>query len=134
MQASDAAGLSPEFAGRVLGLLSVPNPEAGIRESDLEILHAVRGITNADIPEAAIVEAARVLGDALERLSQAEVSLFHRDVHEPLLRWRDNEKRRGLRPSARRKFCPPCAGSWPRSTTDCSSAGLRRLVPSRGAE
>jgi adenylate cyclase len=57
----------------------------GFLEVDLELLQGFKAIAAAGMPPEALLEGARVLGDTLRRLAEAEVRLVHVHIHERLL-------------------------------------------------
>ena len=56
-----------------------------LRESDLQLLEVFKTAAAAGLPGEAILEGARVMGDALRRLAESEVRLVHVYVHERLV-------------------------------------------------
>jgi hypothetical protein len=57
----------------------------GFLEGDLRVLQGFKAITDAGMPREAVLEGARVFGDALRRLAETEVRLVHVHIHERLL-------------------------------------------------
>lgn len=81
-EAAREAGLSPE---RLLDLrTAIGVTRTTYDRNDIEAARAVRMICEAGVPWEAMIEAARVSGDALRRLAEAEMRLVHFHVHEPL--------------------------------------------------
>jgi adenylate cyclase len=57
-----------------------------LTDEDLEMLKYVAAMLDAGIPLDAFLQLARVYGQALAQIADAEVRLFHLHVHEPLMR------------------------------------------------
>src|SRR3979490_480350 len=57
-----------------------------LTDGDIEMLRYVAAILEAGIPLDAFLQLARVYGQALAQIADAEVRLFHLHVHEPLMR------------------------------------------------
>jgi adenylate cyclase len=55
-------------------------------EEDVEIMKYVAAMLAAGLPLVAFLQLARVYGQALAQIADAEVRLFHLYVHEPLMR------------------------------------------------
>jgi adenylate cyclase len=86
-EAASTTGLEPELIERIfttmgLGSLAVH----ALAEEDLEMLRYVAAMLEAGIPLDAFLQLARVYGQALAQIADAEVRLFHLYVHEPLMR------------------------------------------------
>jgi adenylate cyclase len=58
---------------------------SGFLEEDLPVLDGFNAIAAAGMPREALLEGARVFGDALRRLAETEVRLVHVHIHERLL-------------------------------------------------
>src|SRR4030081_1136389 len=58
----------------------------GRTDEDVEMLKYVAAVLDAGIPLDAFLQLARVYGQALAQIADAEVRLFHLYVHEPLMR------------------------------------------------
>jgi adenylate cyclase len=56
-----------------------------ILESDLQALGSFQALEAAGLPWEAVIEAARVFGDALRRIAETEVRLVHVHIHERLM-------------------------------------------------
>ena len=81
-QAVDIVGLDPELARRLRDVAGA-NDEL-VNEHDLQMLRRAKVALDAGFPETALLQLARVYADALERVAEGEVHLFHFYVHEGL--------------------------------------------------
>jgi len=82
-----ASGLQEAMIERILtamGLTSVA--EQPMSEEDREIMRYVAAMLAAGLPSPAFLQLARVYGQALAQIADAEVRLVHLYVHEPLMR------------------------------------------------
>jgi adenylate cyclase len=86
-QAAEETGLEPALIERVMAGLgaSLPNIEH-LTDDDLQLLRYVAAVLAAGFPLVALLQIARVYGQALAQVADAEVRLFHIYVHEPLMR------------------------------------------------
>ena len=86
-QVARASGLRPELIERILGAmgLSALSTEP-MSEEDLEMMKYVAAMLEAGLPPAAFMQLARVYGQALGQIADAEVRLVHLYVHKPLMR------------------------------------------------
>jgi adenylate cyclase len=85
--AARATGLKADLIRRIfttMGLGSVAGQS--LTEEDLEMMKYVAAMLAAGIPLDAFLQLARVYGQALAQIADAEVRLFHLFVHEPLMR------------------------------------------------
>jgi adenylate cyclase len=86
-EAARRTGLDPALIARLfLSLGFSADALDRIAESDLVLLDYVAAILDAGLPREALQQLARVYGQALAQVADAEVRLFHLYVHEPLLR------------------------------------------------
>jgi adenylate cyclase len=86
-QTAAAAGLPNGFVGRLFDAWELPRPQPGqaLRADDDELLHlAVQALEGFGRDEAALLGAARQLGDSLRRLAESQVRLFHTHVDQRL--------------------------------------------------
>jgi adenylate cyclase len=86
-EAARTTGLKADLIERIfttMGLGSVP--AQALTDEDLELLKYVAAMLEAGIPLEAFLQLARVYGQALGQIADAEVRLFHLYVHEPLMR------------------------------------------------
>lgn len=57
-----------------------------ITEEDMEMLRYIAAMLNSGLPEVAFLQLARVYGQTLAQIADAEVRLIHIYVHEPMMR------------------------------------------------
>ncbi len=81
-QAIDIVGLDPEVARRLREASSAGDEP--MDERDLQMLRHAKVFLDAGFPENAFLQLVRVYADALGRVAEAEVHLFHFYVHEGL--------------------------------------------------
>jgi adenylate cyclase len=86
-QVARASGLRPELIERILGAMGLSAlATEPMSEEDLEMMKYVAAMLEAGLPPAAFMQLARVYGQALGQIADAEVRLVHLYVHEPLMR------------------------------------------------
>ena len=86
-QAAEETGLEPALIERIITTLGLPATAAHqISASELELLRYSAAVLAAGLPLIAFLQLARVHGQALAQIADAEVRLFHMYVHEPLMR------------------------------------------------
>jgi adenylate cyclase len=86
-QAARETGLEPALIERVIATLGIsPVHVEMLTEDDLQLLRYVAAVLEAGLPLVAMLQLTRVYGQALARVADAEVRLFHLYVHEPLMR------------------------------------------------
>ena len=86
-EASRETGLEPALIARVLSALgTAPAELERISEEDLALLRYVAAVLEAGLPLVALLQLVRVYGQAMARLADAELRLFHMHVHKPLMR------------------------------------------------
>lgn len=90
-EASRRLGWSLKTIERFLEALGLNDRTACLDEEDIQALEGFRLGKDAGLPEEALLELVRVYADALGRVAEAEVRLFHFHIHEPL-------KAKGLSP------------------------------------
>jgi adenylate cyclase len=80
-------GLEEALIERLIAALGV-GATAGelLSEEDMEILKYVAAVLEAGLPAVAFLQLARVYGQAIAQIAEAEVRLIHLYVHEPLMR------------------------------------------------
>ena len=82
-----ASGLEEAMIERILTALGLGNlAEELMSEEDMEMMRYVAAMLAAGLPAAAFLQLARVYGQALAQIADAEVRLVHLYVHEPLMR------------------------------------------------
>jgi adenylate cyclase len=86
-EAAEETGMDAPTIERIVAAmgLSVLTVES-ISEEDLEVLRYGANILAAGFPQQALIQIARVYGQAMAQIADAEVRLFHLYVHEPLMR------------------------------------------------
>jgi adenylate cyclase len=83
-EAAKMLGWSAETLGRFLEGTGLNERGAWLDDEDLRALRTLKLAEEAGFPEDALVQLARVYTDALARVAEAEVRLFHFHVHERL--------------------------------------------------
>jgi adenylate cyclase len=87
---SDAArqtGLTEELIERIMIVLGTPaGRERSLSEIDVTALGRIAGVADAGVPIEALLQLVRVYAQAVRRIADAEVRLFHLFVHEPMMR------------------------------------------------
>jgi adenylate cyclase len=86
-EAARRTGLEVELIRRLIAGLGI-NAQAAdsISEDELQMLRYVAAVLEAGFPLVALLQLVRVYGQAIARIADAEVRLFHLYVHEPLMR------------------------------------------------
>ena len=85
-EAAEDSGLEPALIERIWSTVGFSVPALGeIAEDDLELLRYIAAALHAGFPLVAFLQLVRVYGQALARIADAEVKLFHLYVHEPLI-------------------------------------------------
>src|SRR4051812_26155292 len=85
--AADEVGLEPALLERLwvaAGLSADSLDEIG--QEDVELLRDFAAVVDAGFPLVAFLQLARVYGQAMAQIADAEVKLFHLYVHEPMMR------------------------------------------------
>jgi adenylate cyclase len=86
-QVARATGLEPALIERILSAMGLATlAEQPMSEEDLEMMRYVAAMLAAGLPSVAFLQLARVYGQALADIADAEVRLVHLYVHEPLMR------------------------------------------------
>jgi adenylate cyclase len=86
-EASRETGLEPALITRVVTALgTTPAHPDRISAEDLRLLRYTATVLEAGFPLVALLQLLRVYGQAMARVADAEVRLFHLYVHEPLMR------------------------------------------------
>lgn len=85
-EASRESGLEEALIERILAAMGVLSPAELLTEEDMEILKYVAAVLDAGLPPVAFLQLARVYGQAIAQIAEAEVRLIHLYVHEPLMR------------------------------------------------
>ncbi len=86
-QAVDRTGLSESTIARIMVILGTPaGRELTLSELDVGALERLASVADAGLPIEAVMQLARVYAQAVRRIADAEVRLFHLFVHEPMIR------------------------------------------------
>jgi adenylate cyclase len=85
-QAAAETGLEPELVERILVILGTPKGQRELNKEDLAALRHCARVLAAGFPLVAFLQLVRVYAQAMRRIADAEVRLFHLYVHEPLIR------------------------------------------------
>jgi len=81
------SGLEQAFIERILSAMGFGSSSSELlSEEDLEMMKYVAAVLEAGLPAVAFVQLARVYGQAIAQIADAEVRLIHLYVHEPLMR------------------------------------------------
>ena len=86
-EAARSTGLEVGLVKRLIAGLGV-NSQASetVSEDELQLLRYIAAVLDAGFPMVALLQLVRVYGQAIARIADAEVRLFHLYVHEPLMR------------------------------------------------
>lgn len=86
-QTAAETGLEPGLIDRILTLLGTPADRRNeISLDDLQALKHCAAVLDAGFPLVALLQLVRVYAQAMRKIADAEVRLFHLYVHEPLIR------------------------------------------------
>jgi adenylate cyclase len=86
-QAAERAGLEEELVERIMSLLGTPTAiEGTLTEQDVEAMERIAEVLQSGFPLVAVLQLIRVYAQAVRKVAEAEVRLFHLFVHEPLIR------------------------------------------------
>ena len=86
-QASRETGLEEALIVRVVAALGTTQAQVDrLSAGDVHMLRVVASVLEAGLPLVALLQLVRVYGQAMARVADAEVRLFHLYVHEPLMR------------------------------------------------
>ena len=85
--AARETGLDEALVGRVVSGLGIsPEHAETVSEDEVQLLRYVAAVLASGFPLVALLQLVRVYGQAMARIADAEVRLFHLYVHEPLMR------------------------------------------------
>jgi adenylate cyclase len=85
-EAAELSGLEPALVERIWTSVGFPAPSGDeVDDDDLQLLRYIAAALGAGFPLVAFLQLVRVYGQALARIAEAEVRLFHLYVHEPLI-------------------------------------------------
>jgi len=86
-ETAQEVGLEPALIERVWTIAGFSADSLDqIGEEDVQLLRYLAAVLEAGLPVEAFLQLVRVYGQALARIADAEVRLFHMYVHEPLMR------------------------------------------------
>jgi adenylate cyclase len=85
-EAAADTGLEPELVERILVILGTPKGQRELSQEDVAALRHCARVLAAGFPLVAFLQLVRVYAQAMRRIADAEVRLFHLYVHEPLIR------------------------------------------------
>ncbi|MCO5315242.1 MAG: MerR family transcriptional regulator [Solirubrobacterales bacterium] len=86
-EAAKRTGLEVELIERVMTILGTPTGgERTLSEVDIEAIQRLVSINESGLPVEATLQILRVYAQAIRRIADAEVRLFHLFVHEPMIR------------------------------------------------
>ncbi|HEX2070700.1 MAG TPA: MerR family transcriptional regulator [Thermoleophilaceae bacterium] len=86
-EVAKAAGLAPALIERLWSSFGLPGQDLdAMSDEDVEAMREAAGVLSAGLPLVASLQLARVYGQALSQIADAEVRLIHLYVHEPLMR------------------------------------------------
>ncbi|HTU14363.1 MAG TPA: adenylate/guanylate cyclase domain-containing protein [Solirubrobacterales bacterium] len=86
-QAAIETGLSEELIERIMVVLGTPTGrERFLSEVDVDALGILASVAHGGLPIEAVLQLVRVYAQAVRRIADAEVRLFHLFVHEPMMR------------------------------------------------
>jgi adenylate cyclase len=98
-------GLDPQVARRLQDVAGASDEPVG--EHDLRMFREAKAALEAGFPETALLQLVRVYADALARVAEAEVHLFHLYVHEALrAAGQSGEELLGSRKAVRENLLP----------------------------
>jgi len=85
--AAKEIGLSVEVIERVMTVMGTPSDrEQSLSARDIEAFRRMGEVAEAGLPVEALLQLTRVYAQAVRRIADAEVRLFHLFVHEPMIR------------------------------------------------
>jgi adenylate cyclase len=85
--AARETGIGEELIKRLIAGLGVNTESVGtVSEDELQLLRYVAAVLDTGFPLVALLQLVRVYSQAMARIADAEVRLFHLYVHEPLMR------------------------------------------------
>ncbi|HET7121600.1 MAG TPA: adenylate cyclase regulatory domain-containing protein [Solirubrobacterales bacterium] len=86
-EVAEETGLEPELVERILVILGTPKARQGqLGPEDAAAMRHCARVLAAGLPLVAFLQLVRVYAQAMRRIADAEVRLFHLYVHEPLIR------------------------------------------------
>lgn len=86
-EAAIQSGLSKELIERIMVVLGTPaGRERSLSGRDVEAMAMLASVSDRGLPIEAVLQLVRVYAQAVRRIADAEVRLFHLFVHEPMMR------------------------------------------------
>jgi adenylate cyclase len=86
-EVSRESGLEEALIERILGAMGLGGQASALlSEEDLQMMKYVAAMLEAGLPSVAFLQLARVYGQSIAQIAEAEVRLVHLYVHEPLMR------------------------------------------------
>ena len=86
-EAAVETGLDEALVRRMVSGLGISSDQAeSVSEDEVQLLRYVDAVLASGFPLVALLQLVRVYGQAMARIADAEVRLFHLYVHEPLMR------------------------------------------------
>jgi adenylate cyclase len=84
---AEVTGLEPAMIERVWSSFGLPGQDLdAMSDEDVDAMREAAGVLSTGLPLVASLQLARVYGQALSQIADAEVRLIHLYVHEPLMR------------------------------------------------
>ena len=84
---AEATGLEPALIERLWSSFGLPSTDLeSLSDEDVDAMREAAGVLSTGLPLVASLQMARVYGQALSQIADAEVRLIHLYVHEPLMR------------------------------------------------
>jgi adenylate cyclase len=85
-EAAELTGLEPELIERLMTLLGTPmGAEGKLNDDDLRAMRHCADVLASGFPLVAFLQLVRVYAQAIRKVADTEVRLFHLYVHEPLI-------------------------------------------------
>lgn len=86
-RAAEETGMSETLIERVMTVLGTPTAqERTLSRIDVDALRRLADVADAGLPIEAVLQLVRVYAQAVRRIADAEVRLFHLFLHEPMIR------------------------------------------------
>lgn len=85
-EAAREVGLEPELLRRFIAAFGLPSGITALTEPEMQLMRHGARVLSSGLPLVASLQIARVYGQALAMIADAEVRLVHLYVHEPLIR------------------------------------------------
>jgi adenylate cyclase len=85
-EAASELGLEPELLRRFIAAFGLPSTLTSLNETEMLLMRHGNRVLESGLPLVASLQIARVYGQALAQIADAEVRLVHLYVHEPMLR------------------------------------------------